>query len=456
MFPSPVIGQPVLSGQGAATGVLLAEPPTVPVVAGAMPYLPAPAPGSVAMPTPAKVPDSAAASVADIKAYKAAQMRASRQQRKGKMFGRTVLALAVLGGLVGAALYFGRSYLFPAEWDPELLTIVDEIQAARGAELDRTVPLVVQPADEYSATVAGMIGDGWQERLPQWRALGLAGAEASAETVGAALAARLPAVYDPATDTIYRSADVDPAALGTEFRLALETAFTEVGDGESVVVETPALGFAGLSSPQRLAERAVDSYLAGRAGAAVAGAQLPLPIAYEAAVVDALGESILRSVGADPGAVRFGEYPDAIYGAFSDEPVLVPAALLQPGETALADAVALGVDDWSLVWGVHLRAPTVEQLAGLVTADSYRPIERNGVVCAVGMFQTATEGGADAVLGSLQNWTVLAPAEAQATVVKVGPTEVQLVSCDPGGAAVQPDLAIVDELVARHAARLAG
>lgn len=455
-FPNPVMGAPVLSSHGAATAVLLAEPPTMAVTTDAVPYLPAPTPVSAAVPASATQPESASASVADVKAFKAAQMRASRQQRKGKMFGRSVLAFAVIGGLVGAALYFGRSYLFPAEWDPELVAAVDEIQAARGAELDRTIPLVVQSADEYAATVAGVLGDGWAERLPEWRALGLAAPEVSAESVGATLAARFPVVYDSDTDTIYRSADADPAAIGPDIRMALESAFARAGDGDAVVVETPALGFAGLSSPQRLAERAVDSQLAGRVGAPVAGSELPVPLAYEVAVIEALGEPILRSVGADPATTTFGDYPDAIYGALSDEPTLAAAGPLQPGDTPRTDAVALGVDDWSLVWGVHLRPPTVEQVANVVTADSFRTFERNGVVCASGMFETASEADAAVVLGSLQNWAVLAPSASQAAATQVGPTQVQLTSCDSGSAAVQPDLAMVDDLVARQAARLAG
>lgn len=455
VFSSAVVSQAAAPAE-ASGGVMLAEPPTLtdPTV-GAAPFLPPPTPASVAVPTPAKLAEQSTPSLADVKAFKAAQMRASRQQRKGKVFGRTVLVLAALGAIVGAALYFGRSYLFPAEWDPELVSVVEELEVARGAELERTVPLVVQPADEYAITLTGVIGDTWQDRLPQWRALGLAGPGVTPEAVGAALAARLPAFYDAETDTIYRSTDVDPATLTPELRLALGTAFAEQADA-GVVVETPALGFAGLSSPQRLAERSVDSHLAGRSGVVVAGAELPVPIAYEVAVVDSLGESILLSVGADPAAVGFGTYPDAIYGALSDEPALAPAVPLQTGETALADAVALGVDDWSLVWATQLREPTVEQLARLVTADSYRPIQRGDVVCAVGTFQTGTEAEADTVLGALQNWSVLAPTEAQATAIRTGPNQVQLVSCDPGNSAVAPDLAIVDQLIARQSARLAG
>lgn len=452
VFSSPVVTQPVAAND--AGGVLLAEPPTLtdPTI-GAAPYLPPPTPASVAVPTPATVQESSAASLADVKAFKAAQMRAARQ-RKGRMFGRTLLALITLGALVGAALYFGRSYLFPAEWDPELVPIVDELEAARGAELDRTVPLIAQPAAEYAATLVDALGEGWQERLPQWRALGLAGPDVTVEDVGAALAARWPAYYDADRDTIYRSIDVDVSALTAELRLALRSAFAEQAD-EGVVVETPALGFTGVSSLQRLAARAVDSHLAGRAGLAVAGAELPVPIAYEVAAVDMLGSSILESVGADPATVGFGTYPGGIYGALSDQPALASTAPLQPGETALADPVALGVDDWSLVWATQLREPTVEQLAGLVVADAYRPVLRGELTCAIGTFQTETESGADTVLGALQNWTVLAPAEAQASASKVGPTQVQLVTCDPGAAAVAPDLAIVDALVARQAARLA-
>ena len=160
---------------------------------------------------------------------------------------------------------------------------------------------------------------------------------------------------------------------------------------------------------------------------------LPVPIAYEVAAIDILGEPILVAAGVERSALVPGApYPASIIEALDDRPIDTASGLLQPGEVSLADPVALGIDDWSLVWGARLPQSTVDGLVGQVVADSYRPIERTGIVCFVGVFQTSDEAAGAAVLTALQSWAANAPVSTQAVATSLGATRVELQACDPG------------------------
>jgi hypothetical protein len=420
-----------------------------------------------AAPPPVATPIESAPSTPDIHALRSAQLRASRQERQGRLFGRTLLAFLLIGGLIAVSLVFGRAYLFPTEWDASLTPIVDAIQEERGAEFDHTVALVVQPRDEYAATVLELtIGDQWIERVPEWRAAGLAAGDPTAAAVATVLATATPVVYDPASDTIFQTADADPASVEPGLRLALERVFDlQSGVVESDgVVATGAIGFTGVSPHEEIIRRAVDRFLADAQGVAAPPESdtavdptigLPLPIAYELAAVDRLGEAILLGSGVDPTNLVVGRYPDAIYGALNDDPVNTAAGLLLPGDRSLADPVALGTDDWSLVWATRLPSSTVERLVDAVTADSYRPIDRGGTRCFVSVFQTADETAAAFVLTALGQWSAAAPAGSGAAATVLSTTRIQLEACDPGAdAALSPDPGSVDVLIARQLARL--
>ena len=345
-------------------------------------------------------PIDSAPSTPDINALRSAQLRSNRQQQKGKLFGRTLLAFMMIGGLIAMALIFGRSYLFTTEWDATLTPVVDDIQESTGVEFDHTVPLVVQPADEYAANLLSQtVGQDWAERVPEWRALGIASGDITPLTIAATFAERNAAYYDPVSDTVYQVEDSDPDAV----RPALETALlaalrNQVADTEGAsedVVESSQTGLTGISTPQAITRRSVDAYVIRRSAGEVSGttevtaiaADLPVPIAYELAAVDRLGEAILSAAGTDPSTIQLGDaYPDAIYGVLGDNPVNASGPVLLAGDRPLTDSVALGADDWSLVWGSRLPGVTVDRLVRNVTADSYQPISRGGATCFVAVF----------------------------------------------------------------------
>ena len=459
---------------GAARGGGVADPalpaghhaPVLPAVSGALPTLPAVNP-VIAPPIAAPITSTAAST--DLTALRSAQLRANRQQKQGKLFGRSLLAFFVIGGLIAGALVFGRSYLFTTDWDAALTPIVDDIQLSTGIEFDQTVPLVVQPDDQYATSLlAATVGDQWVEQVPAWRAFGIANGDVVAAQVASELALRQPAFYDPTSNTIYRAEGADEDQLRAALEMSLLAALEHqlVPDTEATVVESDATGVTGVSSPQSIARRAVDSYLIERAATPAAQAArvtatpdaIPIPIAYEIAAVDQLGGAILAAAGAEPDTVELGDVvPDGIYGVLDDAPVRAVAATLLPEDRPLADPMAIGVDDWALVWGARLPTAAVGRLVEIVRSDSYQPIARGGTVCFISVFETATEANATTVLGSMQLWAQRGPIESGAVATQVGPRRIQLESCDPGPTIeMMPDVATVDRLIDIQIARLTG
>jgi hypothetical protein len=467
----PVV--PIVPPPASPAGVAAA--PTLPA-AGSGPVLPTlPAPTSNATPiyTP---PIESAPSTPDINAFRSAQLRASRQQRKGKLFSRTMLALFAIGLLVAGAFYFGREYLFPTEWDPALTPIVDDIQNERSVEFDHTVGLVKQPSADYALTIGRLVvADDWLAQVPVWRALGLTTGEPTADGIAPALAATRLAVYDPDADRIYMSADASPEAAAADLRLALEEAYAaQNGAAPDATPDEVTTGFLGVSPPQQIVDAAIGTYLAERATALVAtgtpsdapladaaggtAAALPLPIEYELAAVDDLGEALLSAAGVDPMMVQFGvPYPENVAAGLDDGARPTASGALLVGDRSMAPPAALGVDDWSLVWGSRLPPSTVDQLASIVVADSFRPIDRGGLICAVAVFETTNAADGAAVLAAMQTWAAASPPGAQATVTQLGETRTQLTSCDPGAsAATVPQPGTVDAVINRQLTRLAG
>jgi hypothetical protein len=460
IVPPPVAptraAQPVPSLSSAQAGPLL-------------PTLPAAKPGASPMYTP---PIESAPSAPDVNALRSAQLRASRQQARGKMFSRTMLALFLIGGLIAAALVFGRRYLFPTEWDQSLTPIVNDIQIERGVEFEHTVGLVKQPSADYALTIGRLVvDDAWVGHVPVWRALGLTTGEPTVDGIAPALAAARLAVYDPDADRIYTSADASPDAAAADLRLALEQAYAaQQSTATTLPTEESNTGFLGVSSPGEIIDAAIDRYIAERdtestatssdaAGVASGpSSALPLPIEYELRAIDALGEPLLSATGVDPVTMRFGSaYPDDVGARLDDGARPTASGALQVGDASLAPPTALGVDDWSLVWGSRLPQATVDQLATIVVADSFRPIDRGGLTCVIAVFETANPTDAGSVLAAMQAWTAAAPAGSQASVVQLAETRVQLSACDPGAeAATVPQQGDVDAVINRQLTRLAG
>lgn len=480
-MPGGLAPQPAASPSGAPAA------PTVPGGQNAvfLPTLPAAAP---AAPPPMAIASATAAAHVDPRTLRSAHVRARKQQRRSRLIGKVFLALLVIGGMFGAALAFGRPYLFPTEWDPSLTRVVDQVELERGGAFDHTVGLVEQNDADFALTLARLaVGDEWVAHVAEWRALGLAGGDPTLAVLADDVAVGRVAVYDPTTDRVYKAMSADEASSERDLRVALELAYdTQLG---VVPVPTDAMPgtLAGVSGSTEIADRAIDVYLAGLQSAmapatavtvpapstvpaatvsttlpgapvattpAVVPAAMPVPIQYELLVVEQLAGQAVAAAALDPENPGFDvQLGSVLDKALDDAPAATDAGPLQVGENSLRDPVALGVDDWSLVWAARLPTSTVDQLVGLVVADSYRPIDRAGVTCVSGVFQSASAEASAIVLSAMTAWVAAAPVESQAVASPLSETRVQLVTCDPGNTVAAPVTDAAAQLLARQLAR---
>jgi hypothetical protein len=431
-----------------------ATAPVIPPEAiSGLPTLPA------AVPAAPRVVEPIATSTAtsDLNAVRSAQLRAKRDDRRGKVFGHTFLALVVLATVIGGALVFGRSFLFPTQWDAGLTATVESIQERRGAEFPETVPLRVAPDSEYAAlALEAWFGTEWSARLPEWRALGIATGAAESPAVVAAVVEWRPAFYDPLTDEIVRAESATDEAVAPALELALEEAFERQAGATPPAVDAPAVGVLSVGSDRSRNARAIDRELL--VGAApdftVQGVGAPLPLLLEMAVTDSLGDELAATAD---GSLVFGDpYPDEVLDATAVDAPRLLASPVPPGAQSTGDPVAWGPDNWAVVLGNRLPASDVDRLVSLVVADSYRPIERSATPCFVAQFQVAGEAAATELLAGLTRWTVGAPPEAVATAAPLTPDTIELIACDPGeGVELPLDRAVVDSALGRLAAAIA-
>lgn len=452
------------------------QSPQIPVVpAGATPVLPEVVPSASAVPAGESLAKNVG--ITDVKAMRSAQLKASRQQRQGKVFGRSVIAFFFIAALIAGALFFGRPYLFATEWDVRLVPTVDAVQTSRGIEFDEAVPAIEQPSAQYGRTVSTiLLGADWADRLPEWRALGLATGATTAETVATRMATVRAAIFDPATATIYLNADADFEASEADLLLAVEQAYAHQMSSEPdpLVPDDASLdasldgssaagvpGFAGLLPVDRLISEAVDRAvtesqrdLAGDE-AGVDTQPFPVPVAYQIAAMNQLGEALLGAASIDPATRLVGEpIPAVVSERLDDRSVEMPTGALAPSDVSLIGPVALGIDDWSLVWGARLPVSSVDQLAAAITGDSYRVVEREGRICSVAIFQTASPESAAATLETLLVWGSTAPNETNTTVVALDATRIQIDACDPNMIAGTPSLNSVTQVIDRQIQRL--
>jgi hypothetical protein len=393
-----------------------------------------------------------------------------RKKNKRRRSGKVFVVLLLLAGLVGAALTYGRDYLFPEGWAKDVVPAVDALQLSSGLEFSDPVAVNTLPAADYSAKVTAFmfgtpIDSEWPTAIPRWRALGLVEDEPTAEAVGAAVSAWKPVFYDPSDRQIYRTAAATGATGVAAMREALAAALVDqltpalaapVSDPSlPPVVVPPAVSLAGLAVADLGAELVAGPTSTEPDRAPLAA--LPVPLAHRLIGADDLGPAIVTSLEVVPDRDAAIAGFDMDLSTVLDVPaVAAPVPTLIEGDTLDGEAVARGSDFWYMVFAAYLPADAAADAANSIGADLFTPALRGAQQCVYGTFTAATAE----VLGALQiaavGWAALAPATAaaNATTLADGVT-VQLSTCDPGTGAVAirtPDVA--SALVARQIVRL--
>ena len=397
-----------------------------------------------------------------------------RKKRKRNHFGKVLLVLILMAGIAGGVLMFGRDYLFPEDWNKDVVPAVEALQLRSGLEFTDPVPVNTLPEAEYAAKVAGFVfgpavSAEWPASIPRWRALGLVDGDPTLESVNGIVSVWLPAFYDPADQQIYRTdSGIDSTAATVAMRDALAAALIDQLADASTTATPDATAATAESATDSLARLAVDDYSAEFVAGSTtpepdrsAFGPLPVPLAHRLLGVDDLGAPIVDSVrGVADGVAEADDGFDVDVTGVLDVPwTAAPVPALITGDTldtAAGAPVARGNDFWYTVLAAYLPAETAEDAANSIAADLYTPAIRGAQQCAYGTF-TATSPEALLVLQvSAVAWAELAPTQAgaSATTLADGVT-VQLVTCDPGtGPDATRTPGVAASLIARQIARL--
>ena len=325
--------------------------PIVPHAAGAPPARSPPAPADLAVRARTLLPTLPAAdrrwrcryprhrsigpATPDINALRSAQLRASRQQRQGKLFSRTLLVLFLIGGLIAAAMMLRPRLPVPDRVGPG-------IDPDRRRDPDRAGCRVRAHRRPRRATARRLRTDDRSAR----RRRRLAGAASRCggrsvsppatppSTASPRRSARTRlAVYDPDADRIYLSAGADPDGRRSRpagrARAGLRRPARPAGEPAR---RRGAVGFVGVSPPPadrrgrgadvprrpcspRHRTTPAPSPRRGRTPTVA----LPLPIEYELHAVEHLGEALLAAAGRRPDARHLRtDLPDSLGAALDD------------------------------------------------------------------------------------------------------------------------------------------
>jgi hypothetical protein len=405
-----------------------------------------------------------------------------KAQRKGRVLPKLLLVLVVFAGLVAGAYFFGRGYLFPNEWEKDLVPVVDELQATTRLEFDDPVVLRALPATEYGTLVVGStFGDDWAADAPRWRALGLAVGEPVPDDVATAVGGWWPSSYDVISGDALRVDTLrgDALTAAQSEALALALFDQKFGSRAETTEVSAAPGADAAAAPDATTDVAEESVALERARRAIvdhqaeltAGtsgttpsrarlASLPAPMAYELLAIEELGAPLLRALGVTPAPGA----PGRTFESLDQLPVVVgpaPRAAGAPeivaGDVVDGESAAIGADDWYLVFGAYLPADAAGAAADAIAADLWTPAVRGGRACVYGTFTAPTPEAGQILQFALASWVAGAPPEATAAAVVLPDGTQQLSTCDPGvTTTVVPRTGVANELVARQIARLGG
>lgn len=362
------------------------------------------------------------------------------------------MALVLVVGLVLVSTV-GRSFVFPEQWTAEFAPYVDELQSEYSIEFADSLEVEELPPAAYGTRVAEVVlGPGWADRLPEWRALGVVGGRVSVAEVEAVVANRYPAHFDPSTRSIVVSDAVDPTDRTVASKLALRVALASEVAADARKVG-PLLGLTGLDRLDRLAWWSVDEAIAGPGFEFFDDpSRVPLPVGYVLRAPARIGRI---STGGAP-VLAPGTPPSRVLlDGLDDDAVATIVPEIVAGDRPLLDPIALGSDDWALVWAGRLDPEPTLLMADALAADSYSVVDRNGSTCVVAVLEATDVAAGDLLAFGLAVWVAGAPPDT-AAVARLDETRIRLDACDPGVVALPPPLTAIEVVLGRQLARLPG
>ncbi len=366
--PAPVAAAPVVEAAPVADATPVAQPS--PAVGTAQTAPVASAPPAVARTQPSQEAFSLPRATAPPMVPHASPLvgagpvKSGAKKDRSTAIARMGFFLLFVAAVVSAGVIFGRPYLFPAEWEDNALPYAEVIEAARGTEFVEPVSLTAQDTATHRDLVsAQLLGDA-QAEMPLWRALGLAGPDATDDaSLRDLTSAQSPVLYSTSDGQVYydeaftqahrdrlitqamaaaaldqeltfssnaAERGLDANALTDAHVLQQSTAIAELASTSAVPVPEPDVAALAFLPP------VLDYRLTG-----------PIVLGQVLAPVDDLGPNPLEGIGGDgPAAAR------------NSDLAIVSAASNVAGDVAVGEIVTMDRGFWYLVFASHLDANT--------------------------------------------------------------------------------------------------
>ncbi len=379
-----------------------------------------------------------------------------RSSRRGL---KLLLTLAILGGLVAAAIVYGRPYLFPDGLDDTTQPYADAVETARGVEYVEPIAVVVEPTADYTARLgAELVGD-WSADEAALRALGLLNGPITEESVTELLADWQNAVYSTDDGMVYTDlgvtgAQVDAeiteqmtaASLDQEFRWSIDQPTRTLEDQVLTLAEVQRQASAVLAQTSFAA--AIDPVSPGVL------AFVPPMVGYRALASATYAEfqnpatgteNVLSQIGtAGPGPLA------------SDVPIPAVGPTVVGTDTLVGSPRSLDRSFWFLVFAGYLDSRSAYQASESVVENSLTVADRDGTPCVYATFSGGDVFQTETLRSALEIWSASSPVEFGSSFSVLDDGTLQLVTCDPGVGFENPNrLGVARELVGWRTAELA-
>ncbi len=403
----------------------------------------------------AAAPAPPQASVFEAMAPASGSVPTQRRRTKSRTGLKLLLTLVVLGGVIAAAVVFGRPYLFPGDWDAETGPFAEAVEAARGVEFAEPITLISEPSATYTERMATELAGDWTRDQPMWRALGLLDGAASPASVAQQITGWQDAVYSTDDGQVYR----DQAATGPQADARITAAVAAASLDQELRWS--------VDQTQRQLEAQVLTLAEVQRQTAAVVADSPYAVA-----VDPVDPTRSASV---PPVVAYRLLAPAVYAEFDNPtgslsgigtggpgPLPTPAPVIAPdpepvgSDTLVSSPRPADRSFWYLVLGGFLDPRTTYVASESIVENSLSMAERDGAACVYATFAGGDVARTATLRSALEAWSAAAPAEFGSSVGVLSDGTLQLASCDPGTGFENPARqSVARELIGWRTAELA-
>lgn len=369
--------------------------------------------------------------------------------------------LLFVAAIVSAGVIFGRPYLFPEAWEENALPFAESVEATRGIDFVEAITLVPQPTATHRNLVTEQLLSNPSVDVPMWRALGLAGPDATDVSALSELISQQGHVlystadgqvyYDRAFTQAYRDELITramaAAAIDQEFSYSTEAATRSTDDAAMTAAHV-------LQQSTRIQE--LSSYNGVVPDLEVAPlAFLPPVLDYRlsAPIVFAELLSPVNDLVANPLAnIGVGGPGPTLTDPVAD---ITPSPVVDTDQPA-GDAILTDRSFWYMVFAAHLDAPVAYDMSNQLEQAHLQMVTGADGTCAV-----ATLSGADGAVNeqlrlNIDAWIAAAAPELGASATTLPDFSTQLRSCDPvSGYVSNATFGVGRQLIAWRAVELA-